>query len=221
MFETFNESLRSVYDSTPGITWKTHKTMRAAADGIVGRIRRLYTGRHGGLIVTISHGDNIVTDYRHLENLYVESSDPIKRGDPIGHADYGNIPKLLLKVNFNFENPDNWGPNHGLMVKREELSEVETYNTDQTWKMLFNQRDIIRDLYQSIGVHMSEWLVWKHNPGRRWDAVARWSLVEHMRYLECLYKTEPQKFKGMSSENFQMKRDQFYKNQPLVLTKPF
>ena len=127
----------------------------------------------------------------------------------------------MLKVHGNWESPDNWGPNHSLMVKPMELPERETFNPDLMQQMRTKRFNIIKALYDSIDVQTLDWYQRTHNPKRRWDAVAKWSLVEHMRYLECLYENEPDRFKGMSPEEFSNKRDEFYKNQPLVLTIPF
>jgi hypothetical protein len=166
-------------------------------------------------------GTPFVTMYAHLGQLFVKMGQQVRRGDPIGDQHVNGVPKLLLKIRSNWESPDNWGPNHGLMVNRNILAPtkfVEIDKMDQKWR---KQNQIIKDLYKIIGVPHIDWYQYTHNPSRRWDAVARWSLVEHMRYIECLYKTEPEKFSGLSSEKFNLKRNEFYGNQPLVLTIPF
>ena len=219
-YESFNNSLHSSYDSTPGITYGGG-TMRACADGTVSTIITLDTGRHGGEMVTVGHGYNIYTLYAHLDRLYVESGQQVRRGDPIGNPDFASIPKLMLKVHDNWENPDNWGPNHGLMVNRKDLLKRESYSTSVMRQMLDTQFSIIQKFYASIDVQIVEWYQRIHNPSRRGTAKARWSLVEHMRYLECLYNREPERFKGINLEEFNKKKEEFYKNQPVVLTLPF
>jgi hypothetical protein len=127
----------------------------------------------------------------------------------------------MIKVRGNWENPDNWGPNHGLMVNRKELPESESYSAGLMRQMLDTQFSIIQELYTSIDVQIVEWYQRMHNPNRRGTAKARWSLVENMRYIECMYDREPDRFRGLTTDEFNKKREEFYKNQPLVLTIPF
>jgi hypothetical protein len=87
--------------------------------------------------------------------------------------------------------------------------------------MLDTQFSIIQKLYASIDVQIVEWYQRMHNPNRRGTAKARWSLVENMRYIECMYDREPDRFRGLTTDEFNKKREEFYKNQPLVLTIPF
>jgi hypothetical protein len=166
------------------------------------------------------YSDAFETYYAHLGKVFVKWGQEVRRGDLIGSPDHLGYPKLLLKIYNNWENPDNWGPNHSRMVDRDEFTQTEK-NTVSMKQKYENQYQIIKNLYTAIGVSEYDWSIRSHNKNRRWDAIARWSLVEHMRYLECLYETEPEKFTGLSSDNFYLKRDEFYKNQSLVLTIPF
>jgi hypothetical protein len=237
IFESYNVTLHSPTDGTPGITYRTRNTMKACADGYVYDIIELRTGRAGGKMVYIAHGVDrtkgddgepktnfgitFVTLYAHLGKIFVKMGQQVRRGDPIGRPDEVGYPKLLLKVKSNWESPDNWGPNHSLMEKRDELAPTNFVDIDTMGQKRQKQNQIIKGLYEVIGVPYIDWYQYTHNPRRRFDAVARWSLIEHRRYLECLYKTEPDKFSGLSSENFNLKSDEFYGNQPLVLSIPF
>lgn len=216
VFESFNASLYSRHDSTPGVSWTTGKVMRAVADGRVHRIEDLNTGRLGGKMVRIFHDPPIFQSwYAHLQDeLYIKLGDRVKAGDPIGKsiAHQGGRPKLMFKVSTNYENPDNWGPGHGCMT---DVSSIPTDPHEKYWK----QKNIIEELYWSIGIPTKEWELRTHNPGRRSGAIAYWSLVEHMRYLECIFKENPEKIGD--SAKFREKADLFYKNQPIVIRFPF
>lgn len=218
-FESFNQSLSGAnYDSTPGIGYNGGR-MHACADGIVTRIETLDTGRLGGEMVTVSHGGTISTMYAHLGKLYVSEGQTVSRGDRIGDPESAGKPKLMISVRYNWENPDDWGPNHSLMADKDSYKETPDRSDISPLHKLKKQYEIIEFLYKKINVPKQEWLYRKHNPYRRFGAVARWSLVNHMRYLRCQMETEPEKF-TIDFQTFLKNEQEFYEHQPVILTTP-
>jgi hypothetical protein len=136
-FQLFRVCFYRAYNPpTPGIgyTVPSGEVMVASAPGIVKYTQGLaHTGRAGGLMTIIEHNP-CTTYYAHLNKVYVEDGQIVKRGDPIGNVtDHKKYAKLLLN---RWEDPDNYGVNHNYMNY---YSDVEIENDKPRMKADFSK----------------------------------------------------------------------------------
>ena len=232
---TYKANVFSHHGATPGIDYSVHcgEEMVAAADGEFHTSRGLSTtGRAGGLMLLIAHPtiDNIafVTFYAHLDETYfgdkklTKQGTEIKRGTPIGNVcEHMGYAKLLLSrggVAYSsigrWMDPDNHGENHSYMnywdgrnLEINNMREKE-HKQEEVFKKLQNA---IVDEHKG---HIQE--VYKRTHGRR----VMWDIVEHFKYLETLYEINPNLFPSISSDHYKTIKNEFYANQPIILTLP-
>ena len=224
---TFKECISQGYK--PAICYSTSKPMVAVAKGTVVEIidlqdpRYLWLGTYPkeakGLAVRIQHGNNYSSWYLHLRQPEVKFGQKIERGQRIGFPDERwNIPSLMLPERINAIDPDNYGINHSFMTYWDGLTNLDIDKEEQN-KRIENQRRILQEIAGLCsGSEKYTLLMMKHKRG---DRVLKWSAIETFRYMEHLYKKNPQKFSSLTKDQLEKMKKEFYDNQPIILTLPF
>lgn len=233
---TFKANVFSFHGATPGIDYSVHsgEEMVAAAEGEVFYIQDLSdTGRAGGMMVTIAHPNEkdvvFCTHYAHLGDVYLEHGEhkKIKRGQPIGSvpSEHTRWAKLLLSENksANYVDPDNYGQNHSYMDYWGGSTDLEIIDQIEKWQKQQKQRDLYSRFEESFtDKHKAKLLdlldLRPHKASSR--NLCLWSDIEKFRYLETLYKINPNLFPNISRDHYTTIKKEFYANQPITLTLP-
>lgn len=243
---TFKSNVFSHNDATPGIDYNSNY-MYAAADGVVIAIGDLkHTGRAGGLIVDVQHGEpekiekfrstnfthvgdpsrfggQFVTRYAHLDDLRVEVGQKVNRGDVIGGAAFPTmgIAKLMLTNRAsNYVDPDNYGINHSFMNYWDGKTHLSVTNTSERIKIQRNLW-IIMCGYINPKIGFTEGvLTQKYYRIKTPHRSSFWDNCTIMKYLVELYKAKPQTFPNLSMNKFLEINEEFYANQPIILSLP-
>ena len=226
---------------SPGVDWSVGggTPIVACADGFVMQIHSVLkelsrtgasTAYHlGGMEIIIGHDDiekkdefdsfhhrpAYVTQYSHVNIPKVSYGNIVKRGQIIGSGGTGSdgIVKLMMREDGNLVNPMIYGPRY---------SQVDYYypeqvidNTDIRIK-LEKQKEIVKTInsaYKGNSV-MSK----VHRKG--YYGTCAWSWPEIFKYYEKEYESRPDKF-IIPQEQFNALKNQFYDNQPIIITFPF
>lgn len=172
-----------------------------------------------GLMVRIRHGNKYSSCYLHLRQPEVKFGQKIERGQRIGFPDERwNIPSLILLKVANGIDPDNYGINHSFMTYWDGLTNLDIDKEEQN-KRIENQRRILQEIAGLCsGSEKYTLLMMKHKRG---DRSLKWSAIETFRYIEHLYKKNPQEFSSLTKDQVEKMRKRFYENQPIILTLPF
>jgi hypothetical protein len=226
---TTKAAINSFNNSTPGID--NHSGgLYAAAGGEVARIidlDKIGTGRAGGYMVYVSHpvaGPNmmdwvITTSYAHIYQPKLEVGQRVERGDKIADVLYPDIAKLMLQRWQYFVDPDNYGQNHSYMDYWDGKTDFDIQNTRER---CLKQEQI----YWEIRGKASPWLyeqLRNHFPkSHRKDQIKNhlWDFVEMFKYIEGLYNIKPHFFPKLDKQEFVALKEDFYANQPIILTLP-
>ena len=232
-FPTFKASVYSVMLATPGIDHSVHsgEEMVAVASGEVENVIDLAdydTGRALGMVVKVEHGrDGLHSEYAHLGEVYVKSGQKIKRGDPIGNvpSKYTQIAKLMfsmpLRQRRNWVDPDNYGKNHSYRDYWDGSTDLEITNS---YEKLLKQKDIVMNFqgscHEKFRGGIDDDLYFKKHRGEDQVDTCFWSDVEKFRYLKTLYKINPELFPSISRDHYKAIKNEFYANQPIILTFP-
>jgi hypothetical protein len=217
--------------ATPGIDYNSNR-MYAAADGIVrevGDLARFGYGRPTGNYLQIAHcdpdkspwaGDTFITHYAHLNQIELKLGDTVKRGDYIATSFSTSIAKLMISFGINYIDPDNYGLNHSYMNYWDGITIYGNENiSSKRDKQIEIWKTINSHVYPDKGVTQYKLLRSRHRPICQ-DITCSWDNVEIMRYLEELYKARPQYFSKLPLEKFTELKNDFYANQPIILTLP-
>jgi hypothetical protein len=81
------------------------------------------------------------------------------------------------------------------------------------------QRDIVFELWKHTNLDIVYLFGRKHMSSKP-GVTCFWDAIETMRYCIELYDARPQLFPKLSQERFEQLRDEFYRNQPVILTLP-
>lgn len=212
----------------PSICYENSKPMVAAAKGMVTEVAGIedvdsFMKNQGadpieakGYFVKITHGTNFISYYYHLKKPEVKFGQIINRGERLGFPDERwNVPRLLFLTECEtLADPDNYGVNHSFMTYWDGVTDLDVSEEAQN-KRLETQKEIqnkIAGLYSG-----SE----KYTLLRKRRQRSKWGLIENFRYVEYLFKKEPQSFTSLTKEQFEDMRKEFYNNQPIILTLPF
>ena len=223
---TFERSIRSGF--TPGRDYASSK-MYAVAPGSLkefGAIDVAKTGRLGGNYVVLEHRNldkdlpttsTFTSHYAHLGKIHVEYGHPINRGDLIADVEYYNNAKLMFQHGYNWVDPDHYGLGHSYMrfwdgrtdINITDMSLRDSKQIDVCNKLfVFARSDIMSRLNQI-----------EHRPYKE-GKFCRWDTIEIFRYLNELYQAKPKLFTDLSRDDFSKIKEEFYANQPIVLTLP-
>ena len=221
---TFKANVFSRHGATPGIDYSVHsgEEMVAAAEGeFIRKMDLHFTGRAGGMMVTIAHPDArhgvFCTHYAHLGDLYVEYEEgkKIKRGQPIGGVpgEHTQWAKLLFSKGRpvqvvsggNWTDPDNYGEKHSFMDYWDgrdlEIKDMKGRLNKQR-KVFKAFQNAIVDRYKGhlATVQKNTYREYENSEGFR--DYTYWDIVEHFRYLEELYKINPNLFPSISRDHY-------------------
>jgi len=228
------------HGTSSGITYRVAPgtTVTASAPGKVYSIEKETqpigdtSNRSSDMVVVITHPSytNPVKTYYHNLNMIdasIHQGKKIKRGDPIGKVYKGARwfkPMLTLELfgGASWVDPDNYGQYHSYMqyadrpLGQDNIKYNDPEMTEQRWtKQLESISNITSfDEYGKIPRHKMT-----HFSGRYKSN--SWAPIEKMRYLEKLYRVNPNIFPGLSRNQFELIRMEFYSNQPVILTLPF
>ena len=235
--------------AVPGVVFTTDgDPVRAVASGIVHFIgqRPLIGDGFGGFYIRIAHDryDGLrhpyyprVTLYRHqafrstyygLQSVSVEHWQSVQRGQVIGRGSpAGDLDepavKLVLEERGNPVNPDDYGSGHGFMHYVKE-GEAPEFDLEKMHRRLDRQVKVIERLDALFAGRLQDGIHQKIHgfidTEKFSDYPVIWSTVEKLRYLEHLLLTDPKRFPGLSSTDFDSLKRTFLENQPIVLTLP-
>ncbi len=209
---------------TPGVSYVVSygTTMVAVAPGEVIEVRRLNTGRAGGMLVIVGHPKfrSFTTSFAHLNAVYVHTGETVERGQPIGNlTQYTCCAKLMFSNTFNWIDPDTYGLEHDYMDYQENLPEsFRESSYEETKEKNEIQSQIVFDFYTMLSSTIEIPLRYHKEKGY---GACRWSYVDEFKYLSTLYKAKPDLFPGLTTIKVQSMTREFYDNQPIVLTLPF
>jgi len=226
---TFKDSISQVYK--PAIRYRTSKPMVAVAKGTVSDIIDLESQTSGwkglgsdpkeakGFMAVMRHGNNYGSCYLHLQQPEVKFGQKVERGQIIGLPDdRWNIPSLMLFERMNAIDPDNYGINHSFMTYWDGVTDLDIDKEEQN-KRLEQQRQILQNIANLCsGPEKYTLLMMKHKHGNRFR---KWSKIEIFRYIEYLYRKNPNKFFSLTKDQLEKMKKEFYDNQPIILTLPF
>jgi hypothetical protein len=198
----------------------------------ISRYQHNYPGRAKGLYIDIQTPErgrqHITLQYGHLASVYPIVGDWVKRGQAVGHGTkHAGHLKLMIFSNewHDFqEDPDNYGFDYGYPDYLENIDQGRL--NDYPISEIEPKRKIQRELYLQLASNLAT----KTKPTRAVRKVAihfrgsrkspNWSLIEKFRFLESMYNVNQQMFPRLSRSEFETIRNEFYSNQPFVLTLP-
>lgn len=232
-YPTFRDCVFSSIGATPGIDYNVPwgEVMVAAAPGKVIGIydltHDLHTGRAGGMVVQVLHDPLYVSNYCHLDKVFVKNGQEVRRGELIGNVtEHNRYAKLVFNEGLggtlaNCIDPDNYGRNHSFMEYWDGSIDLEIRNQTERWR---KQTDINNKFKESFVEKKKPELLDLlelrfHNKGYK-EKMCIWTIVEQFRYLEELYKVNPGLFPNLSKDQFESMKKEFYANQPIILTLP-
>jgi hypothetical protein len=232
---TFLDNISKGYTPGVGYTLPTNSMMVAAAPGRVtefGQIRG--TGRAEGGYIRMKHAGPYRTEFVHVGDFLHDPAIAFKRGDPICTVPmkYADIVKIIFTDVGLYADPDNYGEGHSFMrypedhkFKDREFPPEFRYESeydllkDVKWKFM-RQEEIVDGIDQARAHRVSDSLEGKwHNKGGYRET--RWTPIEKIRYLSTIVEMYPQEFRGLSKDEHDLLRTEFYKLQPITLTLPF
>jgi hypothetical protein len=214
--------------ATPGIDYQSG-VLYASASGEVARIVDLkdVSTRLGGYMVYISHptaGPNladwvIITMYAHIYKPNLDVGQKVERGEKIADVMYPNHAKLMLKRWQYFVDPDNYGQNQSYMDYWDGKTGLEIENTRER---CLKQEQIYWEIRGKANPKLYAELRNHFPKSHRNDGKHKhlWDFVEMFRYIEELYRIRPHFFPGLEQEEFNKLKNEFYANQPIILTLP-
>jgi hypothetical protein len=224
---TTKAAINSSNNSTPGIDYQSG-VLYAAAGGEVARIidlDKIGTGRAGGYMLYVSHpvaGPNmmdwvITTSYAHIFKPQLEVGQRVERGDKIADVLYPDFAKLMLQRWQYFVDPDNYGQNHSYMNYWDEKTDLDIQDTRER---CLKQEQIYWQLRGKASPWLYEQLRNNFPKSHRNDFKKKhlWDFFEMFRYLEELYNAKPNLFPNLDRTEFNILKEEFYANQPIVLT---
>jgi hypothetical protein len=223
---TFKDCLSNGF--APSICYENSKPMVAAAKGKVTEVAGMedldsFMKSLGadpveakGYFVKITHGANFASYYYHLKKPEVKVGQIIHRGERLGFPDERwYAPRLLFLTECaTLADPDNYGIHHGFMTYWDGITDLDISEAVQN-KRLETQKEIqnkIAGLYSGSKKYTL--------PGKRRHK-DKWGPIGNFRYIEYLFKKEPQSFTSLTKDRFEDMRKEFYSNQPIILTLPF
>ncbi len=174
--------------------------------------------------------------YYHLSKVMVKSNQAVTRGQLIGYGmKYGSDGKekvkIILEERGTLVNLDDYGPNHGFMDYWDGKTDYEI-DLEEMNKRLDKQTQILNsfnsfydnrnddDIFKKI--HTVEHVRDRHAFAKRYnDFPVKWSRLNKFKYLEQLYNKKPDLFPLLSENQLKEMTQDFYQNQPIVLTLPF
>ena len=230
--QTFLMNIREGY--SPGVDWTIPEgtPVVACAKGKVIRVRHIPV-RAGGELLQIQHASNVLaplsmvldsiyrTDYAHLNKVSVTVGQEVNRGQIIGFAGdsyTSNVFKLmLLETDFRV-NPDNYGMNHSFMNYWDEKTDLD-FQPDVIKERYITQRWVVKNLLNSYKSLEKDEIPYYYHTDRVYGPTL-WSEFEKFKYLEDKFKSDPNMFE-ITSEKFVFYKNEFYQNQPIILTLPF
>ena len=227
---TFKDCLEKQW--WPGICYKTSDPMVAVAGGTVAEILKmedLPPSSHAwrglikepntakGFLVRVVHGTGYKSYYLHLNKPEVEPLQKIKRGQIIGYPDERwNMPRLVFKDG-DESDPNNYGVKHSFMNYWDGSTDLDIRKEEQDKMYEIQQQILYKVAGMAEGPEKYTLLRKKHEGMFQY----RWSNPEKLRYIEYLYQTKPETFPSLEKEQFEEMREEFYSNQPIILTLPF
>ncbi len=170
-----------------------------------------------GVTVAIHHKPFFGTYYTHLLRPSVSPMQEVKRGQAVGTGFQDGYLKLLFLVQSNWTNADDFGAKQGYMNFWDYKTDLEVTDPyEKYWK----QHDVIESLIEKCKVPgIGTFIITRTHSAMRTDGFARWSHVERFKYLQHLYKKNPENFNA-SKEEIDNLIKTFYDNQSIVLTLP-
>jgi hypothetical protein len=218
-YSTYKASVRN--GVSPGIDYTSGK-LYAVADGKVLYHEKInpLPNRLGGDSLGIAHpgeDDVFISVIAHIGTIHVKAGAIVKRGQVLADVAYTDHAKLMLKRGANWIDPDNHGINHGYMTCWDGTSNLEVSDMQNKEE---KQRGLIRELAnQSPSLDFMALSQRQHRPKKQ-GKLCMWDEVEIFRYLTELYDTRPQLFPNLAMEKFIDLKNEFYTNQPIILTLP-
>jgi hypothetical protein len=222
---TFKGCVRSGY--TPGIDYFSNNMYAAAAGSFIDYAQIGMTGRPRGDYLKIAcpvGADNFryafMITYAHLSVRKNEQQE-VKRNDLVASVEYTDIAKLILQRRGNYVDPDNYGINHSYMGYWDGKTNLEI--GDEMYDKEKKQFKIISDIsYYTTDPRLnlkSSLFRRQHRPVKE-NKMCAWDAPEIMRYYDELFQARPQYFPKLSLQKFGELKQEFYANQPIILTLP-
>lgn len=161
--------------------------------------------------------------YAHLDRVFVKAGQTVKRGDPIGAAyTHNDKAKLWGTEGGNFADPDYFGNNYEYMKysDKQNIKDDEERLTVKNINALFiNQQTALAD-FDNHRIDSDTRFMSDKWHKKRGHGSCQWSSPEIFKYLDTLYKLQPQQFSNLHSDEYEDIRKKFYDNQPFLLTLP-
>ena len=233
----------------PGIEYETGGTpVRALASGIVSMVGevKVKPGYPGGYYVRVVH-DNYEglkeeyypriplyryqayrSSYYFLSKVNVVCWQTAKRGQIIGYGmKYGTDKKekvkIILEERGNWVNPDDYGVGHGVMTYWDKTRNWDI-DLEEMNQRLDRQVEILIALnsyYQKEDDHVFRKTHGIIDTRKSKNYPVEWSTFDRFKYLIHVYENRAELFPGLDPAVFKQLKDEFYRNQPIVLTLPF
>jgi hypothetical protein len=221
----------------PGICYKTSKPMVAVAGGTVAEMIALEDfikdKSHAsatkralmdekieakGFFAEVNHGAGYTSYYLHLNKPEVKSLQKIKRGQIIGYPDERwNMPRLVFRDYNDQCDPNNYGMNHSFMNYWDGKADLNIGKAEQNKRFELQQQMLNKFAGMVEGPEKYSLLRKKHKGMFQ----CKWSPIEKFRYIEYLNQNKPDTFPSLTKEQFAEMKQEFYSNQPIILTLPF
>ncbi len=232
-YESWNFIQSILSGQTPGIRYKfrSRTLIVAPARGKInrrGKPKRI-PGHAGGYMVELLHTDNLeeasqfsqafISAYFHLDKILVgnmEGPKPrnliVERGQVLGYCD--SSLKFTFKEHGNLVNPDDWGPNHSFMDYWDGKADLDSKDIIPK---LSKQRKLLLKLHEAYMEPDKEGLLQRVHRKNKYYGTCFWSTVETWRFM---MKKDPGFF-NIPEDQLNQLNNEFYDNQPMILTLPF
>ena len=233
----------------PGIEYETGGApVRAIASGIVSMVGEVYEkpGYPGGFYVRVVH-DNYdglkeefyprVPLYRYqayrssyyfLSKVNVVCWQTAKRGQIIGYgmtygADKKEKVKIVLEERGNWVNPDDYGVGHGPMTywDNTRIWDMDLEEMNQRLDRQVHILAVLNSYYEKADDSVFRNIHGVIDTRKSKNYPVEWSTLDRFKYLAHIYANSAELFTGLDLATFNQLKDEFYQNQPIVLTLPF
>jgi len=164
-----------------------------------------------------------ISYYTHLDNVFVKPFQSLGRGDKIGiFPSWSKYVQLMFHSREVWIDPDNYGLNHSYMEYANAVLDVdeELMINPELVELRYIRQKQIRKKFDRLRINPEYNCLRNKYHVKNGNRLCHWSNLVKFRYLDFLYEKKPELFTSLSLDEYQAIKEEFYKNQPIILTLP-